>query len=332
MNDVTDALSPVSFWVPDYFCPSVWIEHAPLAFWICEALRPRRFIELGTHYGYSYFAFCQAIARLGLGTAAYAVDTWKGDEHAGFYDEDVFQSVLAHNNQRYSGFSTLIRSTFAEALEYFDDHTVDLLHLDGRHFYDDVKNDFTIWRPKLSENAVVLFHDTNVRERGFGVWKFYDELASAYPSFQFFHGYGLGIVILGQRVPPALAPLIEAPPETADQIRAVYASARQCALGARAALGERDREVGALRATLARHDEEHAEAVHEIEAQRAQLATISAERDRTVAATTSATGDSPPAEIIQRADALVAAIQTARAELTNSWFGRELLRTGPNGP
>jgi len=332
VNDVAAALSPVSFWVPHCFCPSAWIEHAPFAFWICEALRPRRFIELGTHYGYSYFAFCQAIARLGLGTAAYAVDTWKGDEHAGFYDEDVFQSVLAHNNQRYSGFSTLIRSTFAEALEYFDDHTVDLLHLDGRHFYDDVKNDFTIWRPKLSENAVVLFHDTDVRDRGFGVWKFYDELASAHPSFQFFHGYGLGIVIFGQCVPPALAPLIEAPRETADQIRAVYASARQCALGARAALGERDREVGALRATLARHDEEHAEAVHEIEAQRAQLATISAERDRTVAATTSATGDSPPAEIIQRADALVAAIQTARAELTNSWFGRELLRTGPNGP
>ena len=95
---------------------SAWIEHAPFAFWICEALRPRRFIELGTHYGYSYLAFCQAIAGLGLGTAAYAVDTWKGDEHAGFYDEDVFQSVLAHNNQRYSGFSALIRSTFAEAL------------------------------------------------------------------------------------------------------------------------------------------------------------------------------------------------------------------------
>jgi hypothetical protein len=176
----------------------------------------------------------------------------------------------------------------------------------------------------------VLFHDTNVRERGFGAWKFYDELASAHPSFQFFHGYGLGIVILGQCVPPALAPLIEAPPETADQIRAVYAALGN-ALSVRAALGERDREVGALRAALARRDEEHAEAVREIEAQRVQLATFSPEPDRTITATISATEESPPAGITQRADCLLASVQAARAELSKSWFGRELLKTGPNG-
>ena len=85
-----------------------------------------------------------------------------------------------------------------------------------------------------------------------------------------------------------------------------------------------------IRNESARRDEEHAEAVREIEAQRAQLATISAERDRTITATTSATEESPPAGITQRADALVAAIQTARAELSKSWFGRELLRTEPN--
>ena len=159
--------------MPDYICPSAWIEHAPFAFWICEALRPRRFVELGTHHGYSYFTFCQAIDWLRLGTTAYAVDTWKGDEHAGFYDESVFQSVVTRNNDKYSAFSSLIRSTFEGALDYFADGSVDLLHVDGRHFYDDVKYDFTLWRPKLTEDAVVLFHDTNVREREFGVWKFF---------------------------------------------------------------------------------------------------------------------------------------------------------------
>ena len=99
-SDIGTALSPASFWVPDYFCPSGWIEHAPFAFWVCAALRPRHFIELGTHYGYSYFAFCQAIDRLGLGTTAYAVDTWQGDEHAGFYDESVFRSVATRNNDK----------------------------------------------------------------------------------------------------------------------------------------------------------------------------------------------------------------------------------------
>src|SRR5262249_2230959 len=154
-------------WVPEYVSQSAWIEHAPFAFWISQALQPRCFVELGTHWGYSYFAFCQAIDRLNLGTRAYAVDTWQGAEHPGFYDQSVFQAVSAHNENKYAAFSRLLRMTFENALHYFPDKSVDLLHIDGRHFYDDVKYDYEKWRPKLTDNAVVLFHDTNVRERGF---------------------------------------------------------------------------------------------------------------------------------------------------------------------
>ena len=274
VSDVVPAISPASFWVPDYICPSAWIEHAPFAFWICEALRPRRFVELGTHFGYSYFAFCQAIDRLRLGTNAYAVDTWKGDEHAGFYDESVFRSVAGRNNYRYAAFSYLIRSTFKGALEYFSDGSIDLLHIDGRHFYDDVKHDFTLWRAKLTEDAVVLFHDTNVREREFGVWKFFEKVAAQHPSFQFFHGYGLGVLIPGDRVPAPLAPLLEASRENAHQIRAAYA-ALGGALTARAALGQQHREIEA-------HNTEHAQSLGEVERLKALIATTASERDQAV--------------------------------------------------
>jgi Methyltransferase domain/Glycosyl transferase family 2 len=236
------AISPVSFWIPDYICPSAWTEHAPFAFWICEALRPRCFVELGTHFGYSYFAFCQAIERLGLGTAAYAVDNWEGDEHAGLYDESVFQSVVTRNNDKYAAFSSLVRSTFQDALRYFTDGSIDLLHIDGRHFYDDVKENFNQWRVKLTENAVVLLHDTNVREHEFGVWKFFEKVAARYPSFQFFHGYGLGVLIPGHRVPSPLVPLLGAPPQTAHQIRTAYATLGG-SLKARAALEDRKYDI-----------------------------------------------------------------------------------------
>jgi hypothetical protein len=59
MNDLAIALSPASFWVPDHLCQSAWIEHAPFAFWLCEAVRPRRFVELGTDHGYSYFTYAR---------------------------------------------------------------------------------------------------------------------------------------------------------------------------------------------------------------------------------------------------------------------------------
>jgi methyltransferase family protein len=262
VSDFRAAISPVSFWRPDYICPSAWIEHAPFAFWLCEALRPRCFVELGTHYGYSYFAFCQSIDRLGLGTTAYAVDTWKGDEHAGFYDESVFSSVALQNAEKYATFSVLLRSTFDDALGYFADGSVDLLHIDGRHLYDDVAHDFATWLPKLTDDAVVLFHDTNVRERGFGVWKFFDETAAQHPSFQFVHGHGLGVLIPGDRIPAPLAPLFKSSSETADQIRATYAAlgaaleARKDVAGLRAALADRDREIAGLRGALDDRDRE----------------------------------------------------------------------------
>lgn len=191
-------LSQASFWAPDYLVESAWSGHAPFAFWICGVCRPRRFVELGTHSGFSYFAFCQAVKLLELEAECFAVDTWRGDEHSGFYGEDVLRLVKEQNDAKYSGFSTLIRGTFDEALERFEDGSVDLLHIDGRHFYEDVRHDFESWRRKLSDGAVVLFHDTNVRQRGFGVFRFWAEISKEHQSFEFFHSHGLGVLVHGR--------------------------------------------------------------------------------------------------------------------------------------
>ncbi len=272
-------LSPASFWSPEYICQSAWLEHAPFAFWICDVLRPRCFVELGTHHGYSYFAFCQAIDRLALGTAAHAVDTWQGDEHAGFYDEDVFQAVAEQNTKKYAAFSRLIRSTFDEALQNFEDGSIDLLHIDGRHFYDDVKHDFESWRPKLSDNAILLFHDTSVRERGFGVWEFFKELSGSHPTFQFFHSYGLGVLAIGE-APVALAPLFESSAEEAGQIRTAYT-----ALGNRLSvrlmkdtrLAEQDARLTQQSAQLTQQSAQLAEKDAQLMERDARLAAISAQ-------------------------------------------------------
>ena len=60
---------------------SAWIGHIPFASWLITELKPKIFVELGTHTGASFLAFCQSIAENSLSTKAYAVDVWKGDNH-----------------------------------------------------------------------------------------------------------------------------------------------------------------------------------------------------------------------------------------------------------
>jgi hypothetical protein len=194
---------------PIYLAKSAWLEHIPFAFWLIQQQQPQMLVELGTHYGCSYFAFCQAVEHLSLNTRCYAIDTWKGDEHAGFYGEEVFRTVEAHNDQLYSRFSSLVRSTFDQATEYFQENSIDLLHIDGFHTFEAVQHDFETWLPKLSECAVVVLHDTNVRERGFGVNRFVASLGENYPVFEFDHGHGLAVIGVGGSLRPGLKNLFE---------------------------------------------------------------------------------------------------------------------------
>ena len=217
-------VSSSSFWFPDALVDSAWHQHAPFAFWLIETLRPRLFVELGAHHGFSYLTFCQAADRFGLGAQGYAIDTWQGDEHAFFYGNDVYERLRDYHEPRYGAFSRLVRSTFDEARNHFLDGSIDLLHIDGRHFLEDVKHDFESWKEKLSARAVVLFHDTNVRERGFGVCEFWAELRDHYPTFEFLHGNGLGVLGAGSECPDALRQLFEvsASPALNAEIREVY--------------------------------------------------------------------------------------------------------------
>ena len=173
-------VSPASYWLPELMAVSAWHEHAPFGFWLVNALRPRTIVELGVHHGYSYFVFCQAVQRLHLPARCFAIDTWIGDEHSGFYGDDVYAAVSSHN-RRYNGFSRLIRSEFSDACCQFADGSIDLLHIDGCHTQEAARRDFENWLPKLSRRGVVLFHDTAEYGNGFGVHQLWEELRRRYP-------------------------------------------------------------------------------------------------------------------------------------------------------
>lgn len=219
------------FWVPDRLVPfEHWVGHIPFIFWLMKVSKPSRFVELGTHSGNSYCAMCQAVSTLQIGSIGTAVDTWLGDIHME-REDGLFEDIRDYHDPKYSTFSTLLRATFDQARPYFGEASIDLLHIDGTHTYEAVKNDFETWKSAMSDRGIILFHDTEVRRDDFGVWKLWDELSSQYPSFGFQHSNGLGVIAVGENLTPEVRALFEIAnePSARAQILKLF-SARGAAL------------------------------------------------------------------------------------------------------
>lgn len=184
---------PSRHFTPRRYGLGAWTEHIFFAYDLVAQLKPHVLVELGTDRGESYFAFCQSAQENKTGTRCFAIDTWKGDPQSGFYDETTFDHVQAHNREHYQSFSTLLRCRFDDALEKFDDTTIDILHLDGLHTEEAVRHDLKSWLPKLRPSGLLLLHDVRVRVRDFGVWKIWDELKDQGRAFTFEEGPGLGV-------------------------------------------------------------------------------------------------------------------------------------------
>lgn len=202
------AFNPVDY-PESYHVPMVvgdagaWVEHVPFAFSLVRMLAPRVVVELGTQWGDSFFAFCQSAIFHQFETRCFAVDTWQGDAHTGKYSDNIYNFVLSGIEQL-GARATLLGKTFDEALKDFADGSIDLLHIDGLHTYEAVSHDFRSWLPKMSGRGVVLFHDTRERFGDFGVWKLWAEVSGKYPSYEFPHAHGLGVLAVGNEAPEKL--------------------------------------------------------------------------------------------------------------------------------
>lgn len=184
---------------------SPWSGHRRFGYDLVSYYEPENLVELGSFYGCSTFAFMQAIRKNQLSTKMYPVDLWEaGDKFTIHdYEQDVYGFFKKICESEFSDITVnMMKMTFDEAKSFFDDYSIDILHIDGSHAYEDVKHDYESWISKVKKDGIVLFHDVSEQllyGKTLGSCIFWKELKEKYPfTAEMQHSWGLGILFLSE--------------------------------------------------------------------------------------------------------------------------------------
>lgn len=167
---------------------SSWKGHKDFSQWIVQKILPETIVDLGVDLGYSSFCFSsQNIGKI------YGIDLFEvGEKEFEMLFHSLNQEKVIEYKKRLNLSNLiLLKSDFNKIVESWST-PIDILHIDGWHQYDVVKNDFEKWSKFVSDNGVILMHDTCVFDRDFGTHKFFDEIDL--PKINFKNSCGLGVV------------------------------------------------------------------------------------------------------------------------------------------
>lgn len=133
---------------------TAWRGHETFAAKLVRERNPRVIVDLGVDYGFSTIVWGLSLKKVGSGKC-YGVDRFNNNRFS------IVNSYL--ENFVLCDFVKLIKGSFNSVVKKWNKGQIDILHIDGNHKYEHVKNDFLKWEKHLSEDAIVLFHDTQSR-------------------------------------------------------------------------------------------------------------------------------------------------------------------------
>lgn len=165
---------------------SAWRGHRNLARDLVEHMHPRVIVDLGVDYGFSTLSFACYARDNGIACSVFGIDSFEGDQHAG--DRDTEEEVLT--SAKVLGLTNLklIRGYFSEVAQAWEKE-IDILHIDGLHTYEAVREDYFTWSRFVSDEGIILMHDTCVP--GFGVRQLFDEIMLPKINFKIWNGLGV---------------------------------------------------------------------------------------------------------------------------------------------
>ena len=162
--------------------------HKPFAEWLVEELNPKVSVDLGVDFGFSTFVMALASAE----NIVYGVDGFDlepdypkvGKTYTHYEFVTTLKEKLKLDNINF------IKGYFNDVVKTWD-KDIDILHIDGSHDYDSVKEDYENWSPFVKDTGFILFHDTVSHPTSIG--KFFNEIGDGYIKINFTHSCGLGV-------------------------------------------------------------------------------------------------------------------------------------------
>ena len=102
----------------------------------------------------------------------YSIDCWEYNTFNPIPEQSYQETIsrLTSFKER----SIIIKSySIPEIANKFQDNSIDLIYIDGDHYYDEVKKDLLLWYPKVKKGGIFSGHDYSL---SWGVKKAVDEL------------------------------------------------------------------------------------------------------------------------------------------------------------
>lgn len=124
------------------------------------------FVEVGSFMGKSTSCMATFIKNSGKKIDFYAVDHWQGsEEHKEHYSDIHLWESFQDNMVKYklTEYIKPIIKDSIEASKLFSDESIDFLHLDASHDYENVLLDIKSWYPKIKKGGVMSGDDFDLK-------------------------------------------------------------------------------------------------------------------------------------------------------------------------
>ena len=129
-----------------------------------------KFVEVGVWKGRSISYLAVEVINVNKNQKIYAVDTWAGsEEHIDpsnlNYNPELAQNpdwlynLYLQNIEPVKDIITSIRKPSLEAVNNFEDKSLDFVFIDAAHDYENVKADILAWLPKQKKTGILAGHD-----------------------------------------------------------------------------------------------------------------------------------------------------------------------------